>query len=427
MTMAVVLVKETTMMAAKVTARAAKAEPSCIDSEDGDEATRHHLFQFRESKVDEMMNTKIILILILVANSMALGQIGISIDAESGYASNIFANYRQLPDYYQYVQGYVNYDLLSETAGARIFYQGSATLFENYDVRSYSLHQFGLLYYKHFKEGQKLNTGLNVNMRLHHDDYRWYEYRQGYIFANYKTILRPQLYGYVGFNSRIRAYDNLSPYSYLQNVVFLRLSSFYNSGTSLIGEFDFMHKQYLHADADPGEFAALQTDGDGRSSQIVGILRFAQAITPKTGLSAQFILRRNLVSSVRYLINEEGYYYSDEELFDDPFGYEAEQFDITLKQKLPWKMQAEIGGAYVMKHYSNRPALDLEGYPYADMRLRDDQRFIGQISIAKAWQYSRSMAPVTLSVDFSFMKNNSNDPYYLYNTRYFSFGISQNF
>ncbi|MBN1561600.1 DUF560 domain-containing protein, partial [candidate division KSB1 bacterium] len=332
-------------------------------------------------------------------------------------------------DYYQNFQGYLNYDALSERAGLRAFYQGAATLFENYDARSYSLHQVGLSYYNYVNgsESQKLNVGLNANARLHRDEYRWYEYKQGYFFASYKTVLRPQLYGYIGVNSRVRTYDDLQPYSYLQHVAFLRLSSFFNSGTSLIAEFDFMHKDYLHADATPGEFAELQTDGDGQSKQLVGIVRVAQAITLKTGLSAQLTVRRNLASSVRYLIDAEGYYYSDEELFDDPFGYAAEQLDIALKQKLPWKMQLELGGVYMMKHYSNRLALDLQGYPFADLRLRDDRRFIGQITLSKAWQVSRSIAPLIFSIDLSYMKNDSNDPYYVYNMRSFSVGFSQNF
>ncbi|MBN1466423.1 DUF560 domain-containing protein [candidate division KSB1 bacterium] len=376
-----------------------------------------------------MMNAKMLFSMILALAALTFGQVGFSIDAEGGYASNIFANYRQLPDYYQNFQGYLNYDALSEGAGLRAFYQGAATLFENYDARSYSLHQVGLSFYNYINESeqQKLNLGINATMRLHREEYQWYEYKQGYFFANYKTALRPQLYGYIGVNSRVRAYDNLRPYSYLQHVAFLRLSSFFNSGTSLIAELDFMHKDYLHDEATPGEFAELQTDGDGQNQQLIGILRVAQAVTLKTGLSAQLTVRRNLTSSVRYLIDAEGYYYSDEELFDDPFGYEAEQFDIALKQKLPWKIQVELAGAYLMKHYSNRLALDLDGYPFIDLRLRGDQRFIGQISLSKAWHVSRSIAPMIFSIDLSFTRNDSNDPYYIYNTRYFSVGFSQSF
>jgi hypothetical protein len=205
------------------------------------------------------------------------------------------------------------------------------------------------------------------------------------------------------------------------------LSKFFNSGTSLITEFDFMQKRYLNQDSPISDFSGLETEGDGQSRQIVGLVRLAQAVGTTTGISAQVLIRRNLSSSVRYLIDYDGYYYSDEELFDDVFGYEAEQFNITLKQKLPWNVQASIGATYLLKHYSNRLALDVDGYAFDDLRLRDDQRLIGSFSLSKAWKYSSAMPPISLTLDVSMMNNRSNDPYYMYKTSYFSFGLQQNF
>lgn len=370
---------------------------------------------------------KIISILTTALVSFASAQIGFSVDAESGYASNIFANYRQLADYYQDFQGYINYDFLSETQGLRTFYQGSAMLFEKYDYRSYSQHRAGFNYYKNF-QSTKLSAGLSGNMRLHSDDYKWYEYKQGYAFINLKAMLWPQLFGYIGSNIRVRNYDELSPYSYWQNVNFIRLSKSFNSGTSIIGEFDFLQKKYLAEKADPIlTFSALQTEGDGQSQQVVGLLRIGQAVSPTTGLSAQALVRKSLKSSVRYLINDEGFYYSDEELFDDPYGYDAQQLGVTLKQKLPWKMQLSLGATFLHKNYINRLALDLEGYPFEDERMRDDTRSVGWLSLSKSWKYNRSMAPIQFTIDISTMKNASNDPYYDFNTTYFSFGLSQDF
>ncbi|MBN1478656.1 hypothetical protein JXA70_00130 [candidate division KSB1 bacterium] len=370
-----------------------------------------------------------IIYLILAASSFTFGQVGFSAHTESGYVSNIYANYRQIPDYVQHFQGFLNYDFISSAQGLRTFYQGSATLFEKYNVRNYLMHKIGLSYYRYTHQNKaKVNAGLDVDGRLYSDDYKWYEYKQGYFYANIKAIVKPQLYAYVGVNTRIRSYDNLPPYSYQQNVAFVRLGNFFNSGTSVITEFNYMQKSYLNKDASPIEsFSDVQTNGDGQSEQCVGLLRIGQALGAKTGTSAQILLRRNLKSSVRYLINDAGYYYSDEELFDDPFGYNAEQFSLTLKRKLPWSLQASIGGSYTEKHYVNRLALDLAGVPFEDVSVRDDQRFVGWLSLSKAWKYSSSLAPVTLTLDISVMKNRSNDLYYNYRTSYFSFGISQDF
>jgi len=366
--------------------------------------------------------------LIFCSNSYA--QFGASINIQSGHASNIFSNYRQLPDFYNDLQADLNYDIISATKGLRLFYSGNATLFETYDYRSYQVHSVGLSYYTYIGEKQsKINVGFNGRIRRHTDEYLWYQYNQGYGYITLKIPFQDQLFGYVGVNFRFRNYEKLSPYSYWRSTSYLRLSRFYNSGTSIIVEFDYMQKQYLHSDASSPlqDFPYMQTDGSGNSRQIVGLLRIAQAVTSKTGLSTQFLIRRNLNSSIRYLINEAGYYYSDEELFDDMFGYQAEQWNMSVKHRLPWKMQLSMGGTYLLKHYFNRLALDLQGYPFEDQRLRDDQRLIGWVSLTKVWQYSKTMKPITFSVDFSAMKNNSNDPYYTFNTHYLTVGISQNF
>lgn len=371
----------------------------------------------------------IVIIFMLVVLSSLRAQWGASMDVQSGYASNIFSNYRQLADYYNNLQGYLNYDAIFKTNGLRLFYQGNATLFETYNYRNYQLHKAGLAFYNFLSEkGDKLSAGLDVQTRRHREEYRWYEYNQAYVYVNLKWRVQPQLFMYVGTNFRARDYKELTPYSYWQHWLYVRLNRSFNTGTSIIGELDVMRKQYLNSETSPLiEFPGLVTDGDGNNQQWVALVRVGQALSPKTGVSAQFLLRRNLQSSVRYLINNEGFYYSDDELFDDIFGYESEQVQVTLKQKLPWNVVASLGGTWYLKHYTNRLALDLQGYPFADGRLRDDERFVGWLSLTKTWRYSKSLHPVQFDVDVSLINNGSNDPYYTYNTHYISFGISQGF
>ncbi len=367
---------------------------------------------------------------VLLFAALTWAQMGISFDAESGYASNIFSNYSQLPDYYNNISGLIHYDKLSDARGTRLFYNGAGRFFQQYDYRNYQTHSLGVSYYRYLGDrGHKLNAGANASMRLHSEDYKWYEYRQGYAFAALKMLLSDQLYGYVGVNFKMRDYTLLTPYSYWQNMTYVRVSRFYNSGSSVIAEVDYMQKQYLSADIQsPLEsFPYTEMDGEGSSRQVVALLKFGQAVNPKTGLGLQLLLRRNINSSVRYLISDAGYYYSDEELFDDVFGYEAEQLRLTLKRRLPWRMQASFGASATAKHYINRRALDLQGYPFEDGRLRDDTRFIAFLTLTKTLSYSRSMAPVRFNVDFTYIVNNSNDPYYHYKTNYISFGISQSF
>ena len=368
-------------------------------------------------------------LLMMFLSTLAFAQVGVSVNAERGFASNIFSNYKQTPDYFNRLEAQFNFDSIEDSQGLRAYYKGSGTLFQKFDYKSFQTHGLGLSYFSYLSEnGDRLNAGLNASTRLHSADYKYYEYQQGDGFANVKVLLQPQTFGYAGVSFRSRNYSSLSPYSYWQGMAYMRASRFFNSGTTLIAEVDYMQKQYL--DANPGQlqdFFGLQTEGNGASRQIVGLLKAAQAIDPKTGLSAQLLVRRNLASSVRYILDSEGYYYSDEELFDDVFGYAAEQVNVTIKRNLPWKMQANLGGTFMAKHYTNRLALDLDGYAFDDLSLREDARSIVWLTLKKTWQYSTYMAPVNLELTFTYLDNASNDPYYNFHTRFFSFGISQSF
>lgn len=371
------------------------------------------------------MKSKILIIIICIFSIQAAAQIGVNLQMENGYATNIFTNYRRLPDYFSYLSAFLNYDFSNDKQGLRGFYQGNAGLFDTYNTRNYLIHSAGLEYYRYFgPKGDKLNAGISGTLRRHEPDYKWYEYKQGYLYFSFKKVLYSSFYAYLGANLKLREYEYLAPYSFWQNVLYLRISRFFGTGTTLIGETDFLQKQYLN-DRPVENFPGLLTEGNGHNRQWIGLLRAAQSLTPTTGLSAQFSIRRSLESSVRYLIDEAGYYYSDEELFDDVFGYESERIETTLKQRLPGSITLSIGGTLLYKHYSNRLALDLDGYPFIDNRLRDDSRLIGQISLSKSWRYSKTFKPVVLTAEYMYLDNRSNDPYYRFNTNYFTVGISQ--
>lgn len=379
--------------------------------------------------IGETMKTlNILSIIILAATSLVFGQMGFSINTQSGYASNAFANYNMLPDYYTTVNATINNDWLGDSNGLRWFYRGSLNAFQKYTSRTYQNHTTGVNVYQNLGEyGNRINAGFDMSKRLHSDDYEWYEMVQYYLYANGKFILADQLYGYVGLNVRWREYNMLEAFSHSQTVLFARISRFFDTGTTLIFEADFLRKSYYPA----GETSNLEnlpeiaTIGDGSSQQFVGLIKGAQSLTATTGLSLQLKLRRNFNSSVRYLGTTSGYYYSDEALFDDVYGYNSEEFSATLKKHLPWRMRLSLGSNLRLKHYDKRLALDLTGTPFTDERLRRDDKWVNWISLSKSVRLASNISPMSISINWSYINNNSNDPYYDYNSNYFTIGLSQ--
>ena len=369
---------------------------------------------------------KIVQLLLLPV--LLYGQVGLKIETENGYTSNAFATFDTRPDYYTSISATLNHDWLGENYGIRGFYEGDYSAFNKYKDRNFFSHFAGLRFYQYLKDdGSRLNIGVSLGKKFHSESYEWYERQEANAYFNVKLVLSDQFYGYAGATIRWREYSILDAFSYWQNAFFLRFSRFFNSGTTLILETNLLSKNYFPANSvsNIDYLPEIVTLGEGNSRQLVGVFKIAQAVTLKTGLSFQALLRNNLENTIRYLGSLDGLYYSDEELFDDVFGYKSHEYMLNLKNHLPWKMIINTGSAVAFKNYEQRLALDLEGNPFSDNRLRQDDRWTFWLSLEKRFQISSAMQPLSFSVNWTLINNISNDPYYDYESNYISFTLSQ--
>ena len=360
----------------------------------------------------------------------AFSQIGLSVNSESGYLGNAFSNYKGTPDYYTGIDATFSYAWADDRKGLQLGYQGTLNAFKQYRDRTFHDHSAKLAYYRYWsEEGHRLNAGVEVGKKLHSDAYRWYEWQQASGYANVKLNLAEQFYAYLGVTFRLRDYALLDAFSHWQSSLYWRVSRFFDSGTTLILEADLFTKRYRPSGATSSVegLPEIVTLGDGTSRQVVGLLRMAQAISTQTGLSAELLWHKNLLNSARYLGNPEGSYYSDEELFDDIYGYDGPEFSVNLKQNLPWRMKLTIGSGLAQKNYEQRPALTLDGSPFDDGRLRQDTRSSAWLTLQKALPLGSGWQPLAFSINWTGIHNRSNDPYYQYGSGFFSVGISQEF
>jgi hypothetical protein len=354
-------------------------------------------------------------------------QVSIKLNSNSGYTSNSFPNYKDQPDYYSTLNALVGNDWIGGDTGTRLYYKGAVYSYKNYSERTYQKHGFGLDWYRYInEENNKFNVGLDWEKRFQHETYKWYEGNEFSAYLQLKLVLTPSLFSYYGLNFQQQNFDNLEAFSNWTSTAFIRLSRFFNTGTTVILEGNYLSKTYTPAGKENQalDFAEIVTVGDGSSQQAVGLIRLAQSLGTTTGLSIQGLIRHNTTNSVRYLGNSYGYYYSDEEIFDDPFGYDSQELQISLKSYLPWQIKVSFGSALILKHYHSRFAMDLNGDILDENTLRDDQRYNAWMGLQKSIGVSKGLLPLTLALNYYFIQNNSNDPYYDYNSGFFSFGIS---
>ena len=376
------------------------------------------------------MKIKILSLLILVLLSTSQAQLGVSVQTQSGYTDNSFSNYRSLPDYYTGLEANINNDWIYQKHGVRLYVNGDLGIFQKYNNRNYQNVESGLIFYKYWsKSNHHLKVGFDIGKRFHTPDYQWFELTETNFYINNKFIINEQTFAYIGFSALLNNYSYLDAFSHHQINLYTRLSKFFDSGTTLIAEVNLLSKNYLNSDTTSTieELPEIVTLGTGKSQQIVSMLKAAQAITPTTGINVKFLSRNNLSSSVRYLGTYDGVYYSDDEIFNDVYGYNSYEFSGKLTKYFPGIVQLSVYSEFQKREYDKRIALDLEGLPFPDNRLREDDKFSYGINLKKNFRIANKLQPISITLSWVNIANSSNDPYYDYKSQFITLGISQSF
>jgi len=369
------------------------------------------------------------LLILLLSFSLASGQISAVLENQTGYISNAFSNYAALPDWYNALDGALNQDWIGERSGLRLHYDGSATLFRQYSERNHHNHEAGLAAYLLMGEAEhRLDAGLQAGRRFHSSSYQWYEQEQLQAYASLKYVATPQWYTYAGLSWNLRRYPELTPFSHTRAQLYGRSSWFLPTSTTLIAEADLLIKSYTSAGNEAqAAYSDVTAIGEGDSSQLLLLLRAAQALSPKSGHSLEYQLRHNLSSRTRYLAGADSLYYSDEELFEDYFAWHGTAVQMSLRQELPWGMRLTLSGRREQRSYDDRPAADLLGEPFADGRLREDRRTTLTIDLEKRVTLNGEGSTLLLALNGAWLQNASNDHYYDYRNNWWSLGLSWDF
>ncbi len=372
------------------------------------------------------MRRLLALCILLLAFQTARGQFSLSLESSTGHMSNAFANHSALPDYYTALDAGVNHDWIRERSGLRLHYDGSITLFQQYNERNTHSHQAGLAGYQLLGGSEhRLDAGLQAGRRFHTASYQWYEQEQLQAYASLKYIVAPQWFTYAGISLEMRRYPELTPFSHSRSQIYGRTSWFFSTGTTLIAEADLMHKSYTSTGNEiQAAYSEVAASGEGGSSQLLLLLRAAQALSATTGLSFEYQLRHNLSTSTRYLASTDSFYYSDEELFEDYFAWHGGALQMTLRQELPWGTRLTVSGRREQRNFDDRLAADLLGEPFADNRLREDRRLTLAVDLEKRVKLNAEGSFLQLALNGAWLKNDSNDLYYDYKNSWWGLSLT---
>jgi hypothetical protein len=372
-----------------------------------------------------------------------------SVSVSGTYDDNAFRNHAGEPDYITDISGYLSGDHKRNQWRSRVYYRASYHLFANNNDRNFHYHRIGIAYSRTISDrGNSLNLGINSSLRANRPIYNYYNLRDVAAFGNIKIAAGSSSTFNLGYRLRGRWYTKLSDLNYSEHYFFGRISHFFKSRTTVIlgsnfGRKTYRHPLYIEDDGsgsgqanDDGtmggyghhqggrghmggsQFSQVDPSSGSRTrvSQWITEVRLAQSLTHATGISLAYTFRRNPDGVIRYLAGQVSGYVSEDELFDDHYGYESNELAALLTQVLPSKITVKAGADVRWKNYIERMALDLSGEFLSGGPLREDRRLQFRLSLGKKFTLAGGRS-LNLIAESYWIDNHSNDMYYDYRAR----------
>ncbi len=363
--------------------------------------------------------------------STAQSQFMMNTSIHNAYDDNVNNNYLNTFDRLTQFSLQSGYDFNNENYNVQIFYLGSFNYYKNIIARTFHTHSTGLVYSKLYGEEMEtaLNVGANYNLRIGREEFSYFDNSQYIGYVNVKHQLAERAFGKLGYRIKYLAYEEqeLVDLNNLENYFFAQVMNFLPSRTTLAFEANLGVKTYTNAPPETttiisGMGRRRSTVDDSKPSviQLSGNARIAQSIFDETGISVTAGYQKNLQQETRYLSS--GYIVSDDDLFDDNYGYEGASVDAALTQILPWSMMARISFAYQNKNYMNRPAYDLLDSIKSNQRVDN----VSSLSIILEKEFGW-LKGFSVSLLYDFIRNESNDDFYNYKNNVFAISFDLGF
>jgi hypothetical protein len=170
--------------------------------------------------------------------------------------------------------------------------------------------------------------------------------------------------------------------------------------------------------------AAAVTTGDDDAGQLTWLVRAAQSLGQRTGLSLQYT-RRSVFGSVPPVVVTTPALFFEDGVYDDPYASDASAVRTVLKHVFAGGAEAAIEGYWLDKSFVATVALDETGEPRPDGELRADT----------VWQAAaRATVPVlggrtgavslAFEMGWQYTRHRSNDAFYRYDAHSVRVGLS---
>lgn len=326
------------------------------------------------------------------------------------YDDNLANNAAHLTDWSTTLLLTPGYAMGGDAWDLRLAYDGAYKFYHSLTEMSNQIHAASLagsLYWGEDQE-QSLDLDLAFGRGVFRNDYTFYDHTLGSASGQLKQFLAPTVIQTAGYQVRSVDFDDVEDLSYVEQSLSAGLRWAVAGGTTLIAQADLGAKYYRV----PLVIDTLGTRGAASTlfapdvAQWTGMFRWGQSLAEGTGLSAMAKYQWNALKQSRFLSSTTGDI-SDDELFDDHYGYEGFHANVMLTQVVSTSILVRLTAGRQSRLYSSLAAYDMDGQLVADQRV-DQRRYV---SVFFQKTYERGYV-FRAAVDL--IRNVSNDAYYDY-------------
>ncbi|PLX23948.1 MAG: hypothetical protein C0600_14110 [Ignavibacteria bacterium] len=411
-----------------------------------------------------------IVVLMLCFSAELTAQVSVSLYTSSMYDDNSFAFYEKREDVYHALFGAVSAGFSGEHSYHQGYYYGALVLFRTYADRTYNIHtlgsysQFQLNYrndgsesaaamshelYAHQSgpspppadvaiEQEVFSDSLvsylfvipQVGMRLDHDNWDFYDFNRGSLLLRLRRHVAGDLMSRLYYTIQYKQYPNLEQFTHVEHYAGALFSHALGSGWELFGSADGGFKSYTASmsdtlwvsDGKPGKgkggikppVAVISQFSTPSTAQFVFSGGLSYRLFARAPLSLSYVRRSNPSTDARYVREDAIFGLSEDEIFDDRYGYQADELRLQMDGTLPGNIRTTNVLAFLQKDYP-RTATDLNGVARPGAPQRVDNRV--ELRLQALYPFFRNSAGKGLSVGlaYNYIRNRSNNAYHDYN------------
>ncbi len=272
------------------------------------------------------------------------------------------------------------------------------------------------------------------------DNFQSYNEKDFSLGASFQFAYNDNHSGDFRYNFNKINYENFSDFNYSESVLGYTSSFNWETKTALFFDMNIGYKiyttdLYVTTEETTGT-SSLITKGkaygrlknasgknssaklDGNNLQLLLSGKIAQSIFDNLGSHLSYSFRSNFINNSRAILIDDQYY-SDDDIFEDPYGYQGHEFGFGFTYLLPYKISIKTDLDYQIKNYENSY---LEN---SKLLNKKDYMLLFYIRLQKSFSlFENFLEELNVNLNYVFQKNNSNISEFSFSNNIFILGIN---